>query len=448
MKFIKYTVLLFSILLFLALANTSDGNNELKEHFDHSNCNHDSEQIVETEDHSGHDHGKEEIKEDEDHSGHDHGKEEIKEDEDHSGHDHGKEEVKEEGGVKLTKEQEKEINLKFETAKYKKMDIFLTLPGEVKLNEDKLVHIVPRVSGIVRDVKIKLGQKVKKGDLLAVISSRELADLKANYFISREKVKLVEKTYNRENELREKKISSEQEFLEAENILSEARIEFWGVRQKLRAMGLDIRVLETQATLKDYDLVTYELLSPVSGIIINKHIVKGELVRNDTEVLTIADLNTTWIDLNVYQKDMTKIKKGQKVMIINDDVKIAGGIDYVGPNIDSETRTLLARVILDNREKKLIPGLFVKGRITIDSLDNKIFVPGSALQNIEGKNALFLKTSNGFKIQEIKIGVKHGDNVEIVKGLNPGDVYVISGGFELKSQIVTSTMDSHAGHGH
>ena len=125
-----------------------------------------------------------------------------------------------------------------------------------------------------------------------------------------------------------------------------------------------------------------------------------------------------------------------------------GTIDYVGPVLEHETRTALARIILSNPDGTLRPGTFVKAHIAVESDEVAVAVPRDALQTIEGETVLFVPTGHGFEAHPVATGRSSHAIVEIVSGFDPGWSYVIKGAFELKAILVTGELDSHAGHGH
>ncbi len=164
----------------------------------------------------------------------------------------------------------------------------------------------------------------------------------------------------------------------------------------------------------------------------------------------VADLSTVWVDLSIYQKDLAFVHEGQSISITAGhgipDAK--GIITYLSPVISEETRTALARVILPNPEGHFRPGLFVTASLAGEEIPVSLLVPKSALQNLEGETCIFIKNQGDFKQQPVTIGKTSKTHAEVTSGLKAGQYYVTQGAFELKAKIVTSTMDSHAGHGH
>jgi len=190
------------------------------------------------------------------------------------------------------------------------LEIQSIFPGEIAINTDHMAHIVPRVSGIVREVKASLGDLVHKGDVVAVIDSSELADAKSDYLASMERLELAQAIFDREEKLWRDKISSEQEYLNTRQHLAEAKINIRTAKQKLIFMGFTSAYLYTLPTEADELFTRYEVVAPFDGTVIEKHIALGEVLKDDAEVFIIADLSTVWINLQVYKKDLPQIRVG------------------------------------------------------------------------------------------------------------------------------------------
>jgi len=193
--------------------------------------------------------------------------------------------------VTLTEDQMKKFGVEVGTAGPGKLQVHVTLPGEVAVNADRMAHIVPRVPGVVREVQKNLGDKVKKGEVMAVLESRELADAKASFLAARERVGMAETNFNREEQLWQKKISAEQEYLQTKQALSEAQIELRSAEQKLHALGFPEPYLKELPQHPELNFTRYEIISPFDATVIEKHITLGEVLKDDTEAFMIADLS-------------------------------------------------------------------------------------------------------------------------------------------------------------
>ncbi|MCP5462763.1 MAG: efflux RND transporter periplasmic adaptor subunit [bacterium] len=352
--------------------------------------------------------------------------------------------------VTLSDEQIREFGIVLDTAKPGEIEKQITLPGEIQVNADKLTHITPRISGIVIEVRKNLGDKVAKGEVIAVIESRELADAKAEYLSNMERLALAENNFLREESLREKEISSEKEYFDAKQLYAEAKINFRSSTQKLLALGFSKDYLQGLPNQDDISFTRYEITAPIEGTIIDKHISLGEKVSTETEILTIVDLSELWVDISVYPADLPFIELGDTVIIkveydgIGD---IKSTITYLSPSVGEKTRTSIARAVVSNNDNKLKPGMFIKAIITISVEKVGLLVPKSALTYINNDTIIFVKDENGFHPESVVTGKENINHTEILSGLSAGQIYVEKGGFILKSELEKEKFGGD-GHGH
>jgi cobalt-zinc-cadmium efflux system membrane fusion protein len=350
--------------------------------------------------------------------------------------------------VVLSEAELDEFDIEVRTAGPGMMAVERELPGEVRANEDRYAHVTPRVAGVVRSVNATVGGYVRAGQTVAVIESRELADLKADYLAAIERQELALSSFAREERLYNQEITSEADYLEARQVLAEARIRIRSARQKLIALGFSDAYIASLPEENERSLVAYPLTAPISGRIVEKHIVSGEAVQGDTEAFEVADLSSVWVDLSVYQRDLGIVREGQTVVVDAGpgQPRTRGTITYVRPVVGEETRTAIARAVLQNPEGMLRPGQFVSGRIAVDEARVAVMVPASAVLDVEGTPSVFVETSEGFEPRAVVVGERAGDQVSITEGLEAGERYVARGGFALKAELGKSEMDD--GHAH
>jgi cobalt-zinc-cadmium efflux system membrane fusion protein len=350
--------------------------------------------------------------------------------------------------VHLSEAQREELGIVVKAAAAATLKLEVSLPGEIVANADRLAHIVPRVPGVVREVRNRVGDRVEGEDVMAVLDSRELAAAKSKFLASETRVELARATLVREENLWKKKIGSEQEYLEAKNAFAEARIALREGKQALHALGLseaDVKMLSEEP---DTALTRYEIRAPFSGEVIERHIVRGEMLKEDSQAFVVADLGSVWVNLTVYQKYLLSVHVGQTVRISPGKgmEEKTGVISYVSPLIEEATRTATARVVLDNEDGQLRPGLFVTAVIISGELEVDVAVERTALTEIDGNTVVFIETDDGFAPREVKTGRYDETLVEITEGLSAAEAYVAKGVFSLKSELEKETFGD--GHGH
>ena len=413
------------------------------EHGEHGEEEHGSEHAHSEGEHSDEDHSESEHKHD-DHSDGDHAEEELAGHDHEEGASHSPEGESDEHGHE-ERAQHAEIDevtavqhgLKLVQAGPVELQNALSLPGEIALDANRVVHVVPRLTGVAGQVTKNLGDKVAVGDLLAIINSRELADVKSDYLAALERRSLAETLYSREKELYEKKISAAQDYLSAKQSLAEEDINIRSAEQKLLALGLTAEAIKSVRDRKEKSLTDFPLTSPINGTVIEKHLASGEFVDGEADAFVLADLSQVWVSIVVYAADLKNIREGQLVLVQSEDLKVEaeGKVAYIGALVGEETRTARATVELANPDGLWRPGLFVTVEITQDKFAIPVGVPVDAIQTIKEKPVVFVREGDAIEARPIEIGRSDGKSTEILAGLKPGEMYVAENSYLVKADI-------------
>jgi cobalt-zinc-cadmium efflux system membrane fusion protein len=196
-------------------------------------------------------------------------------------------------------------------------------------------------------------------------------------------------------------------------------------------------------------LAWYPLRAPFDGLVIEKHLTLGEKHGDDSNAFTVADLSSVWVDINVFQKDLPHVSKGQTVWVSTvGGTNAQGAVAFVAPIVDHKTRTALARMVLPNPDRQWRPGLFVNAELAVGGDGASVVIPADAVQRMGGQAVVFVDEGDEFRAAAVSLGRRDATRVEILSGLSPGERVVVEGAFELKAKIVTSGLGAHAGHGH
>ncbi len=271
--------------------------------------------------------------------------------------------------ISISEETLKEFGIRIDVAGAGKLTIHKDLTGEIVPNPYEVAHIVPRFAGVVKEVFKEIGDKINKGEKIAVIESNE-------------------------------------------------------------------------------SLVRYDVKSSINGTILELHMTPGELIGDENHIVTIANLNTVWAELNIYQKDLGEVKTGQKIEISSphSEKKYLGRLFYISPTVDEATRTAVARVNLDNSSGVWKPGMFVSGKVFTSTRRVKIAVPKNAVQILDGQKVVFVKSEKGFAPRTVTVGIENGKSVEILDGLHEGETYVAEGAFTFKSELLKESFGGEHDH--
>jgi membrane fusion protein, heavy metal efflux system len=350
-----------------------------------------------------------------------------------------------EGAIILSEKAIRDSGIQVVDAAAGELEQSLTLPGEIVLNADRVAHIVPRVTGIVRRVDKNLGDLVQAGEVMAILESRELAEAKAAYLAAQQRLTLAEANLNSAAELRAKKIMPDLEYLAIEKAKAEAEIESRTTGHKLHALGVSAEQLR-DLPAHSAELALYELRAPFAGTVVEKHCALGEVLDGDTDAFVLADLSTVWANITVYTQDMARVHVGQTVQIRADALgtTAVGTVSYVAPVADEATRTVCARADLPNAAREWRPGTFVTASILLEKERVPILVPTAAVQRVKGETVVFVSDADGFEPRPVTLGRTNHTHAEVVAGLAPGEKYVAQGAVMLKAELGKSqTVHQH-----
>jgi membrane fusion protein, heavy metal efflux system len=323
----------------------------------------------------------------------------------------------------------------------------LTVPGTITLNMDVVARVPARVVGTVMQMRKRLGDPVAQGEVVAILDSREVADAKSEYLTASGSFDLQQKMVEGVQLLRGQRIATEQQYLQARATFLEAELKLDLARSKLSAFNLD--PAEVAKTVKQESAVatgvsslrSYEIRSLIGGRVIERKVDVGSLIGSQgdpSDLYTVADLSSVWVELAVPTADLDVITEGQAVVIASgtDSSKRGEGrIIFVSPLVDQNTRS--ARVIaqIDNKTLTWRPGAAVTAGIVTKKEPVEVRVPRAALQTVGGERVVFVRTSSGFQRRAVTIGRSDEEGVEIISGLSAGEEIAVKNSFLLKAEL-------------
>jgi len=334
-----------------------------------------------------------------------------------------------EARVAMTEQQLKQGKVEVLTAGPARIRNTLQLIGEIRFNDHHVVHIVPRLTGVVESVTANAGDRVRKGQVLAVISSQTLADQRSELLAARKRLALARTTYAREKALWEEKISAEQDYLQARNAMQEAEIVTQNAQQKLASLGGSLS--------SGGNLTRYEIRAPIDGTVVEKHLALGEVVKDDANIFTIADLSTVWAEMTIYAKDLNSVKIGQQATVKASafESQSSGVVSYVGALVGEQTRTAKARIVLPNPKGVWRPGLPVNIELVADEVDVPVAVSAEAIQTVRDWTVVFGRYGDNFEARPVALGRSDGKVTEVLHGLSAGEQYAAKNSFLIKADL-------------
>ena len=350
-----------------------------------------------------------------------------------------------EGFIKLSAEQIAALRIEVAPAGPGTFLRTVRVPGNVIMDSDRIGHVPAKVIGTVVELRKRLGDVVQKGEVVAYLESREVADAKSEFLTAGANLELQTTLIERERSLFEKKISAEQQFLRAENAFSLSKLRHDLARQKLSALDVDEAEIAELPKQPVANLRRYALRSPIAGRVIDRRVDLGAPVGGDQqekEIYVVADLSSVWVELTVSAPDLALLKEGDDITIEDSTrAKATGKTIFVSPMVSKETRTTRVIVSLDNADGRWRPGSFVGASIPVDQRPVELLLPRNALQTIDGKLIAFVQVPDGFEAHAVQAGAMTEDAVEVIGGLKPGEIVAVLNTFVLKSDLGKAKAD-------
>ena len=313
----------------------------------------------------------------------------------------------------------------------------LEVPAEIKADETRFAHVVARLQGVAIEVLKKEGDRVRQGEVVAVINSRELADAKSAYLAATQQLEFARVSLEREENLWKKKISAEQEYLSARRAFDEAKLNQDVAAQKLVALGVPAGSLASLPQAAVGSLSRLEIRAPLSGTVLERDVTVGESVPADRPIFVIADLSSVWVEATVTAKDLNQVHQGQVATIHSQDLnrEVTGRVAFISALVGDEARSAKARIVIANSDGRWRPGLFVTVRLVESSDSIPIAVPVDAIQTFRDWQVVFVRYGNWFEARPLELGRSDGKWVEVISGLAVGERFAATNAFAVKAEI-------------
>ncbi|QPJ61176.1 MAG: HlyD family efflux transporter periplasmic adaptor subunit [Candidatus Nitronauta litoralis] len=293
-----------------------------------------------------------------------------------------------------------------------------------------------------------------------------LGEVRAQLIPALAKWKQTHAAYIREKKLFDKKISSESDFLaareqhqsagaqynalkekiaydnqrallEKQKIAEKFSLDVKTTAQKLLALGLTLEEIEELSFDEEHRFTQYDLRSPLTGEVIQKHLAVGEAVGKNDDIYVIANLSSLWVNVAIPARFLGTIKVGQKARIIEEHqgLKTRGVLSYLGSVIDEKTRSVTGRVVIANPKRSWRPGMYVDVDLVQSEIKVPVSVVNSAVQKFRGWDVVFVKYGNFYEARPVTLGRTDGQRIEIIEGLNKGEPYVSQNSFAIKAEL-------------
>ncbi|MBI5100531.1 MAG: efflux RND transporter periplasmic adaptor subunit [Nitrospirae bacterium] len=376
---------------------------------------------------------------------------EGKDEDQHAGEHKGEHEGEEPGVVTLSPEKQKFAGIEVRNVALENAAVPLSATAVLEINMDRSAKISPRVTGKAVRITASQGDRVKAGQALAWLDSVELDQAWADYLKAQGKIELARKNFQREETLFEKKVAPEKDVLKAKQELGEAEADLNLAKERFRLLGVDVSQFSSSKGNGNHPLIP--VITPVSGVVLEKTVTQGEMVNPEKTLFAVADLSTLWVVIDVYEKDISRLRRGTGVKVsvtAFPEKTFKGKISYISDVVDEKTRTEKARVTIDNSSGMLKPGMFaaVLTEAASGGTERLIVIPEEAVIIDGAKRYTFIQTApEKFQRREIETGRSLGNRLEVKSGLKVGEPVAVKGAFILKSELKKGEIVDEHGHG-
>jgi membrane fusion protein, heavy metal efflux system len=308
-----------------------------------------------------------------------------------------------------------------EPVKVEMMQAELPVPGVLEADPTSVVHIYPPVTGHLVKIWVQLGDTVKEGQLLATLSAPDFLQAQDDFLKARSQLYLTQKQLRREQALWDAKIAATGDLETAKANEEQAQSDYDATLAILRSYGFDPD--------KDQFGEPFKLVSSVSGKVVDMSTGKGEFKTDPTQpLMTVADLAHVWLSANVQEKDLHFLSIGQDIgatLIAYPGLQLSGKVLYIGDMLDPDTRSTKVRLLLDNPDGRLKPGMFATVEIK-DVPKEEITVPMNAVVQVGNSAFVFEQTDpTTYLPRSVQLGQQHGDRVVIKSGLTANAKIVV-----------------------
>lgn len=354
------------------------------------------------------------------------------------GHEEGHEEEghkEEEGVVAMTDDQIRAAKIALVTVDAAGSGGALTLPAMVEGDPQGIQVVTAAIGGRIVALSRNLGESVRAGETLAVVESREAAQMQGEIEAASARLTLARSNLAREQRLFAQRVSPEQDLIAARTAATEADIALRLSRQQLAATGRAGGGLNRVA-----------LPSPISGQVIERKAMLGQVVTADAELYRVANLSQLSISLSLSASDAARLRPGARVTVNGQGRTATASIRFLSPILDPQTRLVPAIATLDNRAGQWRIGESVTAMVALPAAAGvrAISVPQAAVQTVEGQSSVFVRTATGFRTVPVQTGAVSGADILIVRGLKGGERIAAVGSFTLKAELGKG----EAEHGH
>jgi len=311
----------------------------------------------------------------------------------------------------------------------------LRLPGAVAYNFFETTPVITQISGPISRILIVPGENVRVGQPMLYVASPDFAQLRTNYLKAKDAYALAQKSYVRAQDLYQHRVIAMADLEQAESAQNQAQADLQATEQALTVVGID----HPDRLSKDTTLPEVPVLAPIAGEAVERLVSPGQVIQaGATQVFTISNMESVWVLVSVYERDMGVVHLGDPVTIQTDAYpeEFHGRISYIGVALDPNSHTLQVRIVTQNPGEKLKKEMYVTATIQAGAISNTLTVPDAAvLRDAQNEPFVYVEVSpNQFGQRAVTIGENADGNTQVLTGLKAGERVIADGSLFLQFQ--------------
>ncbi len=310
----------------------------------------------------------------------------------------------------------------------------VSLLGEVTVNEDSYSQVGAPIAARVVKINVGPGQHVTKGERLAVLQSTEVGKARSENITAQARLQLAQQTLERKRRLAGEHIVAQRDVQEAEAAVASAEAD-------VRASHSTLQALDAADSTSESSQLS--LRAPISGTVIERSALLGQLAEPAQPLFKIADLSTVWLTVHAFERDAVRLQAGKTAKVTLPALPgqtFQAKVTLIGKQVDASSRTMPVRLVIANSSDVLRPGMSATAWVPLgESSQQVITVPAASVQRIENQWYVFIPKSQGtFELRQVGRGRDLEGEIEIVSGLTSGETVVVDGAFLLKAETEKS----------
>ncbi|MEI8255482.1 MAG: efflux RND transporter periplasmic adaptor subunit [Deltaproteobacteria bacterium] len=321
----------------------------------------------------------------------------------------------------------------------------LRIAAEIQADPQRMAHVGARSGGRIVAIAVHLGDAVRRGQAIAEIDTVELHQVSMEFLTSIARSRQANDNLTRQQELVRERVGAQADLRRAEADAAAASAALREGEEHLHFLGLTEGQIRQLRARTSHGEARSTVRAPIDGRVEGVHVSLGQVVSGTEDLVTLAQLDTVWASMRVYERDAVDVRTGTTVEITTPGapgVTFRGTVAFVSSIVDPITRTFEARVSLANAEAQLRPGMSATATVAVRSATSQLWVPVEAVQAHEGDRVVFVQLGDRrFGPRTVRVGEERNGWVPVLEGIAAGDPVVVRGAFMLRGELERAALE-------